>query len=295
MSHYAVMVVGENIDKQLEKFDENLEMKRYVEFTKQQLIDNGRKNLENYKNRTYAEFLKDPEKYESECHKPEHINYLKFEFPKKLEWSDEEVYQEEVKWYEPEDIGKDGEVYSTRNPNSKWDWYEIGGRYAGRLLLKDGVEKTSDPNFSWGWDENSIQSVLSEKRVDVAKKGDVDWNKIHKVKDKYDEAIRFWELKVEGAKPKNTKEEETLRFDLYKPEYYSDKYKDKETYATAMSNFTMWAIVIDGKWYEKSEMGWWGMSNGTNEDEVKWELGFYEKFIKDLPDDTILTVVDCHI
>jgi hypothetical protein len=42
-------------------------------------------------------------------------------------------------------------------------------------------------------------------------------------------------------------------------------------------------------------MGWWAMSSETNDEAVDWEMNFFDRFIKDLPEDTLLTVVDCHI
>lgn len=292
MSHYAVLVIGKNVKSKLAKFDENLEVKRYVENTKQQLIEKGRKEIEEYAKGTYAEYLADPVEYALKHNNVEHVRYLKNEFPKKLEWSDEEVYQDQIDCEEEENIGEKGEVYSTRNPNSKWDWYTIGGRYRDRFVMKQGcIGKKGE-----GLDDHAGWYAPSEVNcADIAVKGDIDWSKTHQVKSDYDKAIRFWEMKIEGAEPKTDEEKETIKWDWYKPEYYTDKYKTKETYATAMSNFTMWAIVIDGKWYEKGGMGWFGLSDEEAEVGLKWELEFYDRFIKDLPDDTLLTVVDCHI
>ena len=42
MSHFAVMVIGEDQEKQLAPFDENIELPCYVAYTKQQLIDKKR-------------------------------------------------------------------------------------------------------------------------------------------------------------------------------------------------------------------------------------------------------------
>lgn len=60
--------------------------------------------------------------------------------------------------------------YSTYNPNSQWDWYEIGGRWAGRLQLKEGAEPLAPINFSWGWGAPDKQKVLDmvPKRADQA-------------------------------------------------------------------------------------------------------------------------------
>jgi hypothetical protein len=295
MSHFAVLVIGDNIDEQLEKFDENLDIPRYVKHTKEQLIAEKRKEVEDYKNGTYAKYLADPEAYAVDCTNESHLNYLKNDFPKKLEMTDEELYAEGIKWYEEDEIGPDGEVYSTYNPNSKWDWYEIGGRYAGRLILKEGVEKDAEPSFSWGWEANAMEEVLKEPRVDTALVGDIDWSKMHHVQSKYDKAIRFWEMKVEGAKPETEEEEKELKWDWYKPEFFTDRYKNKETFAKSRSCFTMWAVVKDGEWFEKGSMGFWAMSNETDDEALDWELNMFDRFIKDLPVDTRITVVDCHI
>lgn len=295
MSHFVVLVIGDNIDEQLEKFDENLETPRYVKYTKEQLIAKERESIEDYKNKTYAKFLADPEAYAADCTNESHLEYLKNEFPKKLEWNDDEVYSEAIRFYEKAEIGPDGEVYSTYNPNSKWDWYQVGGRYAGRIFLKEGVEKEFEPEFSWGWDTKAMEEVLKEPRVDTALMKDIDWSKMHNVQSRYDEAIRFWEMKVEGAEPKTEEEKEQLKWDWYKPEFFIERYKNKETFAKSRASFTMWAIVKDGVWYEKGSMGFWAMSDETHDEALDWELNMYDRFIKDLPEDTRLTVIDCHI
>lgn len=294
MSHFAVLVIGEDHEEQLNKFYENLEMDRYVEYTKQQLIDKEKKSIEDYKNGLYAEYLEDPIKY-SEGKNENHLNYLREDFPKKLNLNDEEIYKIAVKWYDPEDIGPDGEVYSTRNPQSKWDWYQIGGRYAGQITVKAGVE-IEEPNFSWGWDEEEVKKITEEGHsTDSAYVRDIDFSKMHRTEEEYNDSLRVWELIVEEKKPKTSKEKDIVKFSFYKPSYYVDRYKNKETFAKCRSSFSMWAVVKDGVWYEKGEMGWFAMSDETHDEAVDWEMNFFDRFIKDLPEDTLLTVVDCHI
>jgi tetratricopeptide (TPR) repeat protein len=294
MSHFAVLVIGDNVEEQLAKFDENIEMPRYVKATKAELIEKQRQDILEYKKNYYDVYMADPEAY-SVGARIEHINYLANEFPLRLNWTDEELYAEATKYYEESEIGPEGEAYSTYNPDSKWDWYQIGGRYAGRLHLKEGVEKDQDPNFSWGWDAKTMAKIVAEPRVDSARVKDIDWAKIHLNQKDYDEAIRFWEMKVEGAEPQTDEERDALKWDWYRDGYYQERYGNKETYAKCMASFTMWAIVKDGVWYEKGNMGWWASSDETHDEAVAWELNMYDKFIKDLPEDTLLTVVDCHI
>lgn len=138
MSHFSVLVIGENPEEQLAPFDENIKLPRYVAYTKSQLIEKARKELEEYKNSIYAEFLADKEKYKRENDNLQHIEYLEKIFPEKLMQSDEELYQREIIFYNPKDVGKEGELYSIYNPKSKWDWYSLGGRWNGLITLQNG-------------------------------------------------------------------------------------------------------------------------------------------------------------
>lgn len=65
--------------------------------------------------------------------------------------------------------------YSTLNPEMKWDWYEVGGRWAGWLQLKEGVERMQPLNFSWGWSDELKQKVLEDVplRADMAHLGEI--------------------------------------------------------------------------------------------------------------------------
>lgn len=54
-----------------------------------------------------------------------------------------------------------------------------------------------------------------------------------------------------------------------------------------------YAVVKDGKWHGKGRMGWFGMSF-EEVDEKEWNRNFH-KLLTDLPPDTLITMVDCHI
>lgn len=65
--------------------------------------------------------------------------------------------------------------YSRSNPNMKWDWYQVGGRWPGRLVLKEGAERIASPLFSWGWDAEAKLKVLNAvpQRADIAHLKDI--------------------------------------------------------------------------------------------------------------------------
>ena len=48
-----------------------------------------------------------------------------------------------------------------------------------------------------------------------------------------------------------------------------------------------------GKWYQRGEMGWWAIVTDAKE-HYDWDAEF-ERLMETLPDDTLLTLVDCHI
>ena len=66
MSHFCVLVFtkpdGKDVEELLAPFDENIEYKPYVEYTRDQDIAKIRKDIEENKNYCYAEYLEDPKK-----------------------------------------------------------------------------------------------------------------------------------------------------------------------------------------------------------------------------------------
>lgn len=273
MSHFTVLVIstsGDNdVDYQLEPFDESLEVptdgEEVSEFDIQSFVDYYVK-----KNPSLSELS------------PKEIYAIHGN-----EWNGRE-------W----EFDEDGNAlsFSTYNPDSKWDWYQIGGRWAGSLKLKDSVadEYEINPGFSWGWKEEDKLATISQKRVDQARVCDVDWEGMRDA-EKFENACRFWEIYVDGEEPKTEKDKDLVKWAFYKPEYFLETYKDKVTYARCVTNFSTYAVLKDGEWISPGDMGWFGISSESQEDKLKWELDFYDIFIKDLPEQSLITVVDCHI
>lgn len=144
MSHFITLVFnkenGKTVEQLLAPFDENNVYDAYVQYTKEQAIKEVRKEIDEYKNGLYAKYLENPKEYEENCHNKGHIEYLKNEFPKRLDWTDEECYEYMKKYYSEDMIKKNGDLLSTYNPKSKWDWYSIGGRWDKYLRTLDGKQ-----------------------------------------------------------------------------------------------------------------------------------------------------------
>ena len=138
MSHFCVYVFrnkNTTVSELLAPYDENIEIAPYVLYTKEQAIAKVRSDMEKYRDSVYKEYLADPVKYKEKWgNNKNHINYIENEFPKILNWTDEECYEEIAKLYREDGlVAEDGSILSTCNPKSKWDWYQIGGRWSNTI------------------------------------------------------------------------------------------------------------------------------------------------------------------
>lgn len=131
MSHFIGLVFGSNVEENLSQYDENVEVEAYIRYTKQQAIDKAKESISSGYYWCTANMPK--EKIESLS-------------------TDEEYYQYALEAWGGE-ADEQGNLLTTYNPFSKWDWYTEGGRWRGYLPTKYGY--------------NSDNCVV----------GDVDWDK----------------------------------------------------------------------------------------------------------------------
>lgn len=259
MSHFSLAIISPetaDIDKIMEPFYEGIDMEPYVAKTKRQLIKSAREYYQaRYEDclKKEAEIMEDDKDY---------LPNLK----RITQMTDDELYNFERERYDSECFDKEGNLISTYNPKSKYDWYEIGGRWHNLLELKE-----KDKNG------NSI-------KVNQAKIKDVNFESNLEA---YNDAIAFWENYVEGKDPAS------VGFVLYQPEYYLNKYKTKESFAKSSSTFTTFAVITpDGEWHEEGEMMMFGIS--INEDD-EWNANYKERFLDCSDEDFMITIIDCHI
>lgn len=119
------------------------------------------------------------------------MKFIKEEVPVMInDWTDDDWHKRATSWYEEEDISDDGSVVSRYNPKSRWDWYQVGGRWSDMLKIKPEASSASLGERSW------VLDGVDKKRgfVDSALKGDVDWG--HKGMDNF---ITFALLALDGT------------------------------------------------------------------------------------------------
>lgn len=178
MSHFTVLVVGDNYEDELIPYQENNMGDCPEEFI--EWFDMTQEVIESW-----------------------NIEQGKQEYDNNID-----VYADKYFGY-----NKNGDMYGYyENPNAKWDWYQLGGRWSGHLLLKNG------------------------EMVDTALMEDIDWESMG---------------------------------------------ENKYTFA----------ILKDGKWYERGEMGWFGIVSNENDN---WEDHF-DVIVNSICPSERVSVVDCHI
>lgn len=172
------------------------------------------------------------------------------------------------------------------NPNAKWDWWEIGGRWSGFLNLKENRIGRY----------NHLPPKLKQKQLDhhVCDQAFITDCLLERNETKYRRALRHWEIAVEGAEM--TDEEKEHCFILYRPEYYKQQFGSKERFADETSEFRTYAfITAEGAWHETATMGWFGCDNATRESRDAYNLAFDEYLKLAQRQSLLITIVDCHI
>ncbi len=291
MSHFTVGVITkgrpseEALEELLSPYSENLEVEPYVDKTKQQIIDEAiddYKALEAYRaGQTEDKPWFIGEDKEVMTSSKERIA-LGRKASMRVDISDEDMIGYlRANGYEKYEIDSHGNLLTTYNPKSKWDWWVIGGRWNREIPLKDDIED-EDLNVSCG-------NMTPISNIDTHKYDS------YRTPEYYS---RFWDINVEGMPLAEDEDKEDF-FTMYNKEYYRKTYGDKEAYIRCMNTFYMYSMLTpDGEWHELGKMGWFGCSDEEDGARVKWIDNFEKDFITPYAkeeDDYWLTVVDCHI
>lgn len=236
MSHFTVLVIGDNPEQQLKPFQENNMgdcPKEYLKFnsveeeyreeyetdtvTKVVMPDGRLLNKWDEEFRVKGSFGLGTGTHEV----PVHLEQKEVKFTEIYPSFDEYI----TDWYGYEKDQETGLYGYWENPNAKWDWYSLGGRWSGMIKLKYGASGVVGCSGVFG----------NETGIDQAKIKDI----------------------------------------------------------ANLDEISTFAVLKDGVWYEKGQMGWWGaVLNGKEED--KWKREF-QKLLRGLHGETLISIYDCHI
>lgn len=292
MSHFTVMVIGDDYEEQLAPFNEQ------------------------------------PKEDDEAC-KP-HMTWTVY--GKKDNYHGDTKAEAEKACADAGDIIEDGPYCI--NSQGKWDWYQLGGRWSGMLKHKPDSTSHISGSKSFllqgtgrppaGYCDSvlkkdlDLEGMFAEKEAQAIKWwdeamsvfGDTPDHKpfntmleeveakfgtplskevLDDTREKYHAQPRVQATKVAA------KENENSIFHWRTGFQVDDFFTTREAFIERMkiNSVSTYAILHNGEWISKENMGWFGMSNDNMTQEERNEK--YMTFLKELPEDTRLSVVDCHI
>jgi hypothetical protein len=321
MSHFTVLIIGPDIEKQLQPYHEyectGIEDEYVVEVNKTEDVQEYLNEEIHYGLDSSGEL-----NYHYRLESAEEAGYGNIKKGTRLEYfkakglSTEEIDEDIIEYHGYKKVGD--EWFRFTNPNSQWDWWQVGGRWTGFFKLKEGKigslgkqslvmplktePKTADVAYKGDIDFDYLRNKAEEratKEVDLVHEATKDtpephtWEEVLKMFKDHAKAREFYGKQPRIVAFKDiTKEHEDI-FGWFSD--YEDYNCSREVYIKRGRNsaFSTYAFVKDSQWFSKGKMGWWSMSSDeTTQDE--WDVRF-NQLIDELPDDTVLTLVDAHI
>jgi hypothetical protein len=219
--------------------------------------------------------------------------------------------------------GLRGYTMSTYNPESRWDYWRIGGRWGGYFRYREGCRKNVLlPEH--GWDS---PKDIAPHGCNGGQKRHLDLDALRA--DKAESArklYREWQELVAGtpdALPwssftENISEGNGYDISRAREEYHSqprvqayqetdfrwhddpiaefsvseDLYVEREGRARAVPGYA--TVTTDGRWMAPGKMGWFGAHSDSEGDRIGyWEAA--NAYIDGLDDEIYLIALDCHI
>lgn len=229
-------------------------------------------------------------------------------------------------WVRIDNNGELFECMKRTNPNKKWDWWKLGGRWSGIIKVKNS-EEIKNPlgrefyeiGFNFAQKCDIDFEAMRQKNVDVRKKQielellvletkGIDresalsvWREASKIMPEVKKEFQkssvkylydFINLLPDGHPVKTAQEAYVLnsfcgRFSLCMPMEESSPYE----WAEKAEPFLTFAILVNGEWHQGGNpMGFGYVQNPID----NWQSQF-KMLLDDVPDDHWLSIVDCHI
>lgn len=200
--------------------------------------------------------------------------------------------------------GRTGKVIDRTNPNKKWDWWVEGGRWPDKLLFKNGSRGNSglvgdlDLDGMLAEQAKKAANVFDSITSAIAGREVHSWASVLKRREAGEFTVESAREFYNGQKVVKDLIEGEIIDRWYGAEQLSGVLaaNDRAQYIERESqiNSSTWALLHEGNWSERGSMGWFGMSDATEGSTLDYAANFWLT-LRNLPADTRVTVVDCHI
>lgn len=274
MAHYKVLVIGNDVEGQLDRFSERREVEPYLDETYDITGELGAAR-----------------------------DYRATKNPKDATITDLELLRD---WDGGDfhiNAAGDIERWTTWNPDGMWDWWTVGGRWPDALLLKPEAGGAWVNEAQAGMVDFEAMSALAQAEAET------EWDRMLVATEGTEIPSGAFSTFVENAggnaEVARTRWNELpwvkavqglgYRYDPYWS-YCLDKTDPTAAFLrrACTSPFDGYrAIVADGQWHAPASMGWLGTLS-TDTEEHAWSAQATD-LIKAAEPHTRLTVVDCHV
>ena len=212
LRHFNVLVVGENPEEIILKYDSNLKVAPYVKYEYSRAGEYHKSYL-----KSLNVLLKKLKKEDAD---EEDIKLLEAEIKDIEHIMPEDYYFELTAGLE---LDQEGNAYTTENPDGKFILHRLAGFFALPFILNDGREVYS------------------------AYKNEIDWSKIHLANQRPYEVA--WDTVVEEKTP-NGEEEHAIYENMKNRLHYFSNFESREHYIAASTAFWTYAYVDGNGWIE---------------------------------------------
>lgn len=268
MSHFTVLVVGDDVEEQLAPFDENAQRSPQREY------------LDAEERATMAAE-----------YGIEHPDDLAALIPHMEDWTGYDGGVDKHGLY----------ILNTRNLDAKWDWYAVGGRWRGFFKLKPGRPGELGPDLHRLLSGEPAKDLPG--RADVAQKGDIDFDGMRadaeakaretwatyataiagtpeaRPLDDFEAQVLAKKITEEAARKAYRAQPRVRAFDramrpILGPFISLESFPATEEDYVASKRRTAilpFAYVLDRAWYERGEAGWWGLAS-NEKPEAAWAV-----------------------
>jgi hypothetical protein len=210
-----------------------------------------------------------------------------------------------------------------RNPNARWDWWQLGGRWTGFFPVVDVAKRrVGTPGLM-------MTEQAQGNTSDAVRLSEIDWEQAALTQqtdfakfvqgyksylEREDSEpfgirstlLRRGILQVEKCRVEATSKTRCYYWDQNQKVKPEDTRKDwtdvvqlltdeeLEQFRVTFHPLQTFATLTEDGWKEPGTMGWFGYSSDTPESYLQWCRDFHERMFNGNPHD-LLAVVDCHI
>lgn len=204
---------------------------------------------------------------------------------------------------------EDDRFYRFTNPNAKWDWWTVGGRWSGMFLDTNGQKQDIIQKKDWDLAGEAATAITDfapffDRFEEHADKFDgvefISWDECCKKfttpdgKTNYNSARGYYhnqEYKNILKTVFSSIGDDEYEWLLHDPENFYNVSREDFMKARIFNRIGTFAVLDDAGWHEKGSMGWFAC---VSDEKADWNQIYLDK-INSIPDNDYLVLVDCHI